>query len=97
MKATLLLPAGVTSQASIFYKDEDKLLENADDVDKTYVERILPEKMKYNLKAIKEFSLLSELKIMFMTVLAVVGVDFAQKDKKTTAKHKTCIRRKADV
>lgn len=97
MKATLLLPAGVTSQASIFYKDEDKLLENAQDVDKTYVEKILPEKMKYNLKAIKEFSLLGELKIMLMTVLAVAGVDFAEKERSNSSKRRPCARRKADV
>ncbi len=95
MKATLLLPAGVTSQASIFYKDEDKLLENAEDVDKTYVEKILPEKMKYNLKSIKEFSLLGELKIMIMTVLAVAGIDLEKG--KAANKRKACRRRKADV
>lgn len=95
MKATLLLPAGVTSQASICYKDEDKLLENAQDVDKTYVEKILPEKMKYNLKAIRDFSLLGEFKIMIMTVLAVAGLE--PKSKKTKAKRSTCRRRKADV
>lgn len=97
MKATLLLPAGVTSQASIFYKDEDELLENAQDVDKTYVEKILPEKMKYNLKAIKEFSLFNELKVMFMTVFAVAGVDFAKKEKKKSRKRSSGARRKADV
>ena len=95
MKATLLLPAGVTSQASIFYKDEDKLLADTDDVDKTYVEKILPEKMKYNLKAIKEFSLLGELKLMIMTVLAVAGLEPGKK--KTKAKRGACRRRKADV
>ncbi len=56
MKATLLLPAGVTSRASIEYKDEDKLLESAENADQVYIEQILPEKMKYNLKAIEEFS-----------------------------------------
>lgn len=79
MRATLLLPAGITSEASINYKDEDMILENAEDVDKTYVEKILPEKMKYNLKAIREFSLMSELKVMIRTVLAVLGIDFSEK------------------
>ena len=37
MMATLLLPAGVTSEASIKFKDEELLLENADDIDETYV------------------------------------------------------------
>ena len=95
MRATLLLPAGVTSQASICYKDEDKLLENADDVDKVYVEKILPQKMKYNLAAIRDFSLKSELKTMIMTVLAVAGFDAAGSGKRRGRSADR--RRKADV
>ena len=72
MKATLLLPAGVTSEASICYKDEDKLLENSDNADDTYINIILPEKMKYNLSAIEKFSFFSDIKTMFKTVLAVL-------------------------
>ena len=72
MLATLLLPAGVTSLASIMYKDEDELLSGAIDVDKTYVEEVLPDKMKYNLQAIKTFSFFGDIKLMVMTVLAVL-------------------------
>ena len=72
MKATLLLPAGVTSKASICYKDEERLLESADDADRVYVETILPEKMKYNLQAIEEFSFWQDIKTMFETVVAVL-------------------------
>lgn len=72
MMATLLLPAGVTSLASIYYKDEAELLEKSNNPDKTYVEEILPEKMKYNLQSIKKFNFLEDIKIMFMTVLVVV-------------------------
>lgn len=72
MMATLLLPAGVTSLASIYYKDEAELLENSDNPDKTYIEEILPEKMKYNLQSIEKFNFLEDIKIMFMTVLAVI-------------------------
>jgi lipopolysaccharide/colanic/teichoic acid biosynthesis glycosyltransferase len=73
MYATLLLPAGVTSMASIKFKDEDEILENykGEDVDHVYVEKILPEKMKYNLQAIKEFSFFKEIGTMFKTVIAV--------------------------
>lgn len=71
--ATLLLPAGITSEASIRYKDEAKLLDAADDVDKVYVEDVLPEKMKYNLESIKNFSFIREISIMFRTVIAVFG------------------------
>ena len=73
MMATLLLPAGVTSLASIMYKDEDELLSGAVDVDKVYFESVLPGKMKYNLKAIEDFSFWGDIKIMFMTVFAVLS------------------------
>lgn len=72
MMATLLLPAGVTSLASIMYKDEDQLLSGAADVDKTYVEEVLPGKMRYNLKAIETFSFWGDIKTMLDTVIAVL-------------------------
>ena len=76
MMATLLLPAGVTSLASICYKDEDELLNGAENVDKTYVEQVLPGKMKYNLDAIRKFSFFGDIKVMFMTVFAVLGKEY---------------------
>ena len=72
MMATLLLRAGITSMASILYKDEDRLLEGAEDVDKTYIEDVLPGKMKYNLESIMQFSLWLDIKTMFRTVGAVL-------------------------
>lgn len=72
MKATLLLPAGVTSVASIRYKDEDILLDAADDVDDCYIHNVLPAKMEWNLRSLKEFSFIGELKVMVETVLAVI-------------------------
>ena len=72
MKATLLLPAGVTSLASINYKDEDSLLENAENADETYVNEVLPGKMEYNLQAIKKFSFWCDIGTMFKTVGAVL-------------------------
>lgn len=72
MMATLLLPAGVTSEASILYKDEAELLDQADDVDRVYIEEILPEKMKYNLESMKKFSFIQEIGTMIKTVIAVV-------------------------
>lgn len=74
--ATLLLPAGITSEASIRYKDEAELLDAADDVDKVYVENVLPGKMKYNLAAIRKFSFLGEIATMFRTVFAVLGKEY---------------------
>ncbi|MCR4841101.1 MAG: sugar transferase [Lachnospiraceae bacterium] len=72
MMATLLLPAGVTSECSIKYKDEDRLLSAADDVDEVYVNQVLPGKMEYNLEAIKKFSNANDLKTMVKTVFAVL-------------------------
>lgn len=76
MMATLLLPAGVTSLASILYKDEAKLLDAAEDTDKVYIEKILPAKMYYNLKSIENFSFWGDIRIMFMTVFAVCGKQY---------------------
>ena len=71
--ATLLMPAGITSEASIRYKDEARLLDAAEDVDRTYMEKVLPEKMKWNLDSIRGFSLKAELRTMLRTVAAVAG------------------------
>lgn len=71
MYATLLLPAGVTSNASIEYKDEDKLLQNAHDVEEVYIKEVLPQKMRYNLRSLKNFSMASEAMTMIRTVFAV--------------------------
>jgi lipopolysaccharide/colanic/teichoic acid biosynthesis glycosyltransferase len=76
MMATLLLPAGVTSLASILYKDEAKLLDGVEDTDKVYVEQILPAKLYYNLKQIEQFSFWNDIKLMFMTVFAVLGKEY---------------------
>lgn len=75
MWATLLLPAGVTSEASIRYKDEAALLDAAEDVDTTYIQDVLPGKMKYNLRSIQEYSFFKDIKTMFQTVFAVVEKD----------------------
>lgn len=75
--ATLLLPAGITSECSIRYKDEDKLLDGATDVDKIYVEQVLPGKMYWNLKSIKEFSLGADIKTMFRTIASVLGKEYS--------------------
>ena len=74
--ATLLMPAGITSEASIRYKDEDKLLSAADDVDKVYVEQILPAKMTWNLESVRRFHFLREILTMFRTVFAVLGKEY---------------------
>lgn len=76
MNATLLLPAGITSPASIEYKDEDEVIEKfkgtGRSIDDIYIEEVLPDKMKYNLEYIKNFSIVNDIKIMIQTALVVI-------------------------
>lgn len=81
--ATLLLPAGITSETSIRYKDEAELLKAADDVDRVYVEDVLPRKMKYNLQSIREFSFVGEIKTMFKTVFAVLRKEYGEEEQES--------------
>lgn len=72
MMATLLMPAGITSLASIKFKDEEKLLSGAENTDEVYVNEVLPQKMKYNLEYIAKFNFFYDIKLMIMTFLAVI-------------------------
>lgn len=72
MKATLLLPAGVTSYASIRFKDEDQLIAKyteAMGVDEAYIEKVLPKKMAVNLEYMKQFGFWNDLRICIKTIL----------------------------
>lgn len=73
MYATLLLPAGITSEASIQFRDEEQALYVADDPDAFYINQILPRKMELNLKELCSFSWLSELNVLLRTVIAVLN------------------------
>lgn len=73
MKASFLLPAGITSEASIMYKDENELLDSSEDIDDTYINNVLPMKMRYNLTAIEHFNFWLDIKTMIKTVLAICG------------------------
>ena len=74
--ATLLMSAGITSEASIRYKDEDNMLNAAGDVDSLYSEVVLPAKMVWNLESIKRFSFLHDFLTMFRTVFAILGKEY---------------------
>ncbi len=76
--ATLLLPAGVSSTASIMFKNENDMLEKAEDADDIYMNQILPIKMKWNLLDIKRFGFWRDIKICFMTIFAMFGKEYKQ-------------------
>ena len=73
MKATLLLPAGVTSLASLKYRDEDEIISQETDkgktVDQAYIEDVLPEKMKFNLEYLDNFNILKDVNLCVKTVI----------------------------
>ncbi len=76
--ATLLLPAGITSMASLLYKDENDLLDGAENADKVYMEEVLPNKMKYNLAELEKEGMFHDIKVMFMTFFAVCGKEYKE-------------------
>ncbi len=75
MKATLLMPAGITSRASIEYKDEDEIistyLNKGEKVDDIYINRVLPEKMRWNLEYIEKFSIIEDFKTEITTIISI--------------------------
>ena len=81
MRATLLLPAGITSKASVMFRDESAMLAGETDIESAYIEKILPIKMKHNLEALLKFSLMSDILVMIMTVLSFCGVNYSRKSK----------------
>lgn len=83
MMATLLLPAGITGMASILYRNEADLLDLAEDTDKVYIEKVLPAKMYYNINGIENFSFWGDIRIMFMTLFAMLGKEYNGDDTET--------------
>lgn len=79
--ATLLVPAGITSEACLRYKDEDRLLPAGTDVDRIYMESVLPAKMRWNLESLSRFRCSEELLTMLRTVAAVLGKDYEESER----------------
>ena len=82
MYATLLLPAGITSETSIVFKDESDIMRNSNNINDCYINEILPQKMHYNLQTLKETGLIYDIKIMLLTFLSVIGIKTTNKTQK---------------
>lgn len=63
---------GITDEASIKYRNENELLEQADDPDKYYIDEVMQDKLKINLKYVKKHSLLNDIKLIFKTFKAII-------------------------
>lgn len=68
----LSVKPGITDYASIEYMDENEILGKSSDPEKTYIEEIMPEKIKYNMKYIQNKNLSEYFKIIFLTLLKIV-------------------------
>ena len=68
----LSVKPGITDYASIEYMDENEILGNSSDPEKTYIEEIMPEKIKYNMKYIQNKNVSEYFKIIFLTLLKIV-------------------------
>jgi len=71
-KAILSVRPGITDWASLWNPDEGAILAGSSDPEKTYMEKIRPQKIKLQMKYVREQSFWSDLKIIFLTLKAIV-------------------------
>ena len=71
-RKVLSVRPGITDYASIEYVDENELLSKSDDPDKTYIEEIMPDKIKYNMKYINNRTISEYFKIIFITAFKII-------------------------
>ena len=71
-RKVLTVKPGITDYASIEYIDENKILGESDDPEKTYIEIIMPEKIRHNMKYINNKSLKEYFKIIFFTFMKIL-------------------------
>lgn len=71
-RRVLDIKPGITDYASIEYSDENVILGQADDPDKVYVEQIMPDKIRLNMRYIENHNLMEYFKIIFLTIKKIV-------------------------
>ena len=71
-RKVLAVAPGITDYASIEYADENTILGQARDPDRAYVEQIMPDKIRYNMKYIDNRCLKEYFKIIFLTLMKIV-------------------------
>ena len=71
-RQVLLVRPGITDYASIAYRNENDLLAGADDPEKMYIEKIMPDKIELNMKYLREISPLADIRLILSTIVAVI-------------------------
>lgn len=64
---------GITDMASILYRNENELLEKAEDPDKFYVEVVMQDKLRINLEYVQKHSFLFDIALIFKTFWAIIA------------------------
>ena len=71
-RQVLLVRPGITDYASIAYRNENDMLEDAEDPEKMYIDVIMPDKIELNMKYLREISPAADIRLIFGTILAVI-------------------------
>ena len=71
-RQVLLVRPGITDYASIAYRNENDMLEDAEDPEKMYIDVIMPDKIELNMKYLHEISPLADIRLIFSTLAAVI-------------------------
>lgn len=78
---TLSVRPGITDYATLQFRDEESVLKHASDVEKAYIEVVLPIKLNLSLKYVENYSFWLDLKIILLTVWGItLGRFFAKPD-----------------
>ena len=69
----LKVPAGITDYASIYFSNESELLGEAENPEEFYIKKIIPYKIELNKKYINEIGIMTDIKIIILTILKILG------------------------
>jgi lipopolysaccharide/colanic/teichoic acid biosynthesis glycosyltransferase len=72
-RRVLLVKPGITDYASLNYFDENELLAKTQNPEQTYIEEIMPAKLKLNAQYISEVGFVTDIKIIFKTLKRIVS------------------------
>ena len=71
-RQVLLVRPGITDYASIAYRNENDMLEGAEDPERMYIDVIMPDKIELNMKYLREISPVADIRLIFSTIIAII-------------------------
>ncbi len=70
-RKVLSVRPGITDYASIEYRNENDILAKSDNPEQTYIDEVMPAKLRLNLQYINDMSLAVDIKIIFKTFFKI--------------------------